>query len=489
MCYPCFMRLRDIVLAYAQEHRLRKLDGHMWRPVAGCPCAYEVGEPYTEFLDDLLNDNAEYHANIRHQDEVVKYLKRFSPPACRNLKGDRNLMSFSDGVLVLSEARFVPYTGGRDPPAGFEGRVARHHIPAPYAARPSHDTPLFDALLLHQMEPAVVHTLHVLLGRLLFPVGALDNWQVMPYLVGLAGAGKSIVLDVVAAMFCTSAAAVLSKTQEAIFGLETKYTKEVIVGRDMPQQLSKVLDATLLQSMVSGEAVSVALKGDAAIDVPKWSVPLIFASNFMPDYIDSAGQISRRIVAFQFPSLVDTPDPQLSKRILSEELPAVVRKVLHAYLGAVRDHGAKGFFNWCPEPLREARKEVRLQTDYLRRFLAAGPLDNASSTVRIYVIQQRDVLTSMPEFEDAFKKYMKFKFPRVDFTLAKKDVSAFTELGYEIETDIKMCKACLKKSKGGKPGVRCCDNYGDANRVNEVFIKHLKIVREAVLYDDFDPLE
>ena len=42
-----------------------------------------------------------------------------------------------------------------------------------------------------------------------------------------------------------------------------------------------------------------------------------------------------------------------------------------------------------------------------------------------------------------------------------------------------MCQACMQKAKGGKPGTRCCADYGTANRVDAVFIKHMKMVRDA----------
>jgi hypothetical protein len=54
----------------------------------------------------------------------------------------------------------------------------------------------------------------ILLGRLTFPVGALDNWQVMAWLVGTAGTGKTIVQEVVAAWFAPSAIGTLTGNQE-----------------------------------------------------------------------------------------------------------------------------------------------------------------------------------------------------------------------------------------------------------------------------------
>ncbi len=140
-----------------------------------------------------------------------------------------------------------------------------------------------------------------------------------------------------------------------------------------------------------------------------WTVPMIMASNFMPDYLDTAGQISRRLVAFNFRKVVRRPDMLLKAKILKTELPSVVHKVLKAYLEVRERNMSEEFYTWCPEELKESQMAVKLETDYVRRFLAAGPEDNASSRVSIYVVQRQGTHSTMGEFKRAFGKYMAYQ--------------------------------------------------------------------------------
>ena len=465
-----FARLRDVVLAHASGRRLKKQGHHVWRPVEGCPCAYEQAEDYKEYLNTVLRRSAEYNAKPQMHRELLEYLRNYDPEAFPNLTRDQDLVSFADGVLELSTDRFEAYPVAEEQ----RKRVARHHIAQPVGSAPE-DAPLFEGVLNAQMSGEMAELMYVMMGRLLFPVRCMDAWQVMPYLVGIAGTGKSLVLDIIAAMFAPSCVSALSGTQERKFGLEGKYDKEVIIGRDLPQALSGVLEATLLQSMVSGEAVSVAAKGKVAIEVQAWRVPMVMASNYKPDYLDSAGQISRRIAAFEFRSAVRRPDPTLTERILKQELPTIMRKALRAYRAAVELHGNEGFFTWCPQEMRDAQRAVQLETDYVRRFLMAGPEDNASKSTRIYVVQRAGATTGMTAFKDAFRKYMKFKHATVNWKFDETNHMPFEELGYEVRK-VQKCKACGKKAKGGDE--RCCLNYSTANRVKHVSIMNMEVVSE-----------
>jgi hypothetical protein len=168
--------LRERVLGHAAAHRLRKAGEAIWRPVPGCPCAYVEGETFRDFLNDLLGDDPDYQAT-RVQDELVKYLRNYNPVECRTIVRDRGLLSFSNGVLLLQDARFVAYPEtAAYPDFELEGRIARNHIAAPYTG--STATPLLDRILSAQLSGEVTETLMVLIGRLLFLIGERDSWQV-----------------------------------------------------------------------------------------------------------------------------------------------------------------------------------------------------------------------------------------------------------------------------------------------------------------------
>ena len=78
-------------------------------------------------------------------------------------KPDRELFSFRNGVLSMTDVVFTP---NADIVVGhpLHGKVARHHIAQEFPGNT--DTPLEDVVLDAQFA---------LIGRLLFPVGKLDN--------------------------------------------------------------------------------------------------------------------------------------------------------------------------------------------------------------------------------------------------------------------------------------------------------------------------
>lgn len=481
-----FITLRDVAMGEGAEGRLRKLGGHIWRPVPGCPCAYEQAESYRDYLNKTLNDEAQYHSKPAYQKELLEYLNNYNPDALRDVVFDRYMLSFADGVLVASEkapeSRFVPY--GRPGAAEIDGKVARHHIALPYAEAGA-PTPLFDSVLSRQFTPEVAATAMVLVGRLMFPVGTHDNWQVMPWLVGTAGTGKSVVQDVVAAMFASSATGTLTGNQEQTFGLDGKYNCHVLLGRDLPRKMAPVLSQELLQCMVSGERICVPRKNQLALEV-RWKVPQLFASNQLPDYADSAGQIVRRIVPLKFCKPVPEPDPTLLQRILETELPALVSRAMEAYLAAAREHGRTGFWRWCPAELLAAQKEVGIATSYVKRFLSLGPDDEQAVTKGggevVHLMKADGVITAVKAISAAYAQFMRDHY---DGVRSSESINRQTleMAGYVVEEDQSVCKHCLRMFLRGNthPSGRrhCCDKYASGARNRLIAVVGYSLERDA----------
>ena len=477
-----FMRLRDEMLRTAKGDKLRKLGTNVWRPVEGCMYAYLEGESFREFINATLDDTKEFHSRTTHYDELHDYLLKYNPKDIRDMVFDRDMLSFRDGVVVTSpdrpEIRFVRY----DDPAvlTLSKKIARHHIDHEYLANVGAPTPLFDGLLAEQFPPDVVHVLLILLGRLLFPVGQYDNWQVFPWLLGTSGTGKSILSVIVAAMFARAMTGTLSGNAEQVFGLEGKYECHVILGRDLPHGMSKKLPQDLLQSMVSGERISVPRKGRVALDV-SWTAPILFASNNYPDYTDSNGQIVRRMVPFAFRQPVVAPDPTLCERIMATELPAIYDRIVKAYFDAVKAHRAVGFWTWAPHALLVAQNEAAVATNHFRRFLALGPDDKGAEVapgLRVYTRDERGVFTSMKALNDAFSAYMERNHRGVK--VEPIDKAAVVLAGYTYETDKNTCSSCHRAVSGGRK-LRCCPNYLHANRKKVTVVGGLSLVTSSDL--------
>jgi phage/plasmid-associated DNA primase len=315
---------------------------------------------------------------------------------------------------------------------------------------------------------------------MLFDVRKMDNWQVMPLMIGEGGTGKSSILDVVDAFFDPTAVCEIDSNFEQKFGLQDKYDKEVVFIRDAPHNLGAVLDQGTFQKMVTGDGMQVSRKNTGAVHV-KWNVPMMAASNTMFDYKDNAGQVSRRIVPFWFTKVlsVGEMDGALVDMIKSKELPNVIARCLTEYRKLLADGGwRKSFWAICPPELREAQEESVAAGNMVYRFLRAGPDDSASSRVRTYVVQKKGAFTEWADFKKAFDAYVRYKHPGEKWKLTTDERGPFTKLGYTVVHE-HTCKAC-----GSVALVGCCPAYSSANRVKRWRIRDLELVREDVAVAD-----
>jgi energy-coupling factor transporter ATP-binding protein EcfA2 len=465
-----FEVLRDLLLGAGKDQKLRKLDGYIYKQTH--PCTYVLHETYEEFINRTLRGNAVYTSHPRNHDLLIKFLQHYDEVGLNNLVVDRNLLAFDNGVMLLRECEFVEYPGD----ARTIGKCARHHIPAKFDGG-SVDTPLFDSLVKYQMSNEVYAMLQVMIGRLFFRAGELDNWQVMLFLYGDSGTGKSTLVNIIKAMFSPTAIAAISNNMEKVFGLEGKHDKEILMGFDTPKNMQNVLDQQMWQSMVSAEDIQIPRKNQRAISVP-WKVPMVWASNLIPDYKDASGAVSRRIMLFMYRKFLNAAmkDTTLQDRIIANELPALVWKCVKAYLEAVSEHGQSDIWTFCPKELLDNQEEIRTSTDFMFRFLTASPEENQSRTHRYYVVFEEGSYTDVARVKDSFKNYMKFKHSEVKFEWPE-DQSAFKKLGYSI-SKMHVCKACGGVAKGGRD--KCCAAYNNANRSNKLVVQNMRLVAEEI---------
>ena len=483
----------------ARELSLRKLVSvrKVYKQVPGCPCAFVPYMSFTKFIRHVVGGDPDLRANVRRMAELETYMDKYEEAAFPWLVRDPDLLSFQNGVLVLSPSvHFVPYpeegpTSAREeedpdsPFAKLRGRVARHHIPLPYTG--SEATPGMDSILSRQFRPVDgaeddgrAEMLYALSGRLLYPVRCRDNWQVMPLLLGEAGTGKSTWLKVVGSMFSEDSLAEVDGNNESTFGFQDKFDKDVVFISDAPDRISRVLPQEMFQKMVSGERVQVSVKhGTAFTEV--WRAPLIAASNKMFDYSDNAGQTSRRVVVFGFGRPIDAAnaDTGLEDRIKNVELPNVIAHCLGAYERMLATVGGGSFWSSsaCPAVLREAQEDAMADGNLVYQFLVAGPVNSSSLRTEHFVRQIPGTITEWTALKSAFDAYVRYKHPGRSWTLSTKEVGPFLKLGYEVVQE-NMCCACGQRALSG-----CCPNYSKANRSKRWRIHGMELVCIPIVND------
>jgi hypothetical protein len=450
-----FENLRVSILSYASQRRMKKVCGFVYAPVEGCPCAHKPVHQYAEFVNLVLKGDPLYLRNPRRFDEMMKFMQNYEVDEMPKYVPDRNLLSFSNGVLSLMDAAFTPYAGMEPAMCSL---IARHHISQPYTGDVA--TPLLDTVLSAQFEPDVIEVLFALIGRLFFAVGQLDKWQVMPYLVGVGGTGKSLILCVINCLFNAGAVGNLASKREEVFGMANLVEKELVMGRDMPAKLSGALPQELMQVMTAGEGMEVARKGQTAINVT-WSAPVIMASNHMPDYTNTGNNVGRRIVTFRFDNVVTNPKEDLLDSICATELPNILARCVGAYHAAcIRVKGSGGFWKSVPPKLLEWQGKLAAATNKVHEFLE---MDEDERGCSITFIEGH--VTWLLDFKAAYMAAMKTPYVA--------DPAVFQRFGYATsDKRWNCCKACRQIAKKG-----CCASFSNDERLKKDLIFNMRLVR------------
>ena len=305
--------------------------------------------------------------------------------------------------------------------------------------------------------------LEVLIGRLFYPIGKFDNYQVMPFMKGDANTGKGTVCDLVKRMFSPGSVGVITATQEEKFGLEGLYQKRLVMIPDLPKKFSKIVNQSDFQSMVTGEGVSVARKNKTAVSDQDWTAPMLGAGNYLPDYNDNSGSISRRLVVFLFSVLITTRNTTLKDEIIRGELVTVMLRCIVRYRTTCERWGSADFWTKiAPASLRGVQSEVKEATNYLANFLI-----NGDDYYQVLYVEGE--VTPMDHLEKAFSNHMRIKH-KEDKVKIGDDKYPIKAAGYTIQR-VHLCKTCHQEASKEV----CGEHYNSKNRYRKLVIQNMRI--------------
>ena len=340
-------------------------------------------------------------------DPAVKYLTESLDMEFPDLKIKRRVWSFNDGIYDATDDRFWFYGQHTDDELVsckiIEKDFADVYFdgpPIPGTGLKTYsdlETPLFDSIFGPQNWDAdMIRWMFVFIGRLFYEVNEKDSWQVIPFLKGVAGTGKSCVIKVVQKMYNSRDIGVISNNIEKQFGLSSIFHKKIFIMPEMKGDFS--LDVACFQSMITGEELSMAVKHESPC-VGRWSVPGILAGNESPRWEDKSGSISRRVVVLDFPNKVpaETSDPNLLPNILDTEIPSIIRKASLSYKWAVDNFGNSDIWNNLPPRILEEKKRLQFSTNPLYSFVNSDKVnvDSEEYTLESIFISQLKIYTSL----------------------------------------------------------------------------------------------
>lgn len=329
----------------------------------------------------------------KHMEEHLQSCADFQLPS---LVKNRGFFSFRNGIYSAEDDTFFTYDEAKE-------RVSDTIVSAKYfdlevdpcvngLAWDDIQTPTLDYIFEYQgFSQECIQWFMILCGRMLYDTGSRDNWQVFPYLLGLAGTGKStIVHGVVAKLYSTEDVGVLSNNTEKTFGLAAIHDKLLFVAGECKRDFQ--LEQTEFQSLVSGESMAINEKYKTAYSV-KWRVPGLMAGNELPSFSDNAGSIARRIVVFRFDKKVSRGDTKLEEK-LKNEMAAILIKCNKAYLKASAEFGHRDVWEVIPKEFVESRDRSMAMLSLLDSFVRQS-----------FVILDPNQVMTVREFHIAVRQY------------------------------------------------------------------------------------
>lgn len=200
----------------------------------------------------------------------------------------------------------------------------------------------------HEDYEGISRMMYMNIGRMLFNRGDLDNWQYMCVLLGIAGTGKSTIIDyVLKRIYAPFNRAEVDNTIEEGFGLgalfyesQPRREKEIFMTTASELKHNCHLDLGLLLKMISGEEITAAMKSAAPVTFEFPTHFIMAANTWVTAWKDDNGNVKRRVQMFKNNRKIRKRDKRsdLGER-LSEELPRIIQKSVRAYHYYVNRYG------------------------------------------------------------------------------------------------------------------------------------------------------
>ena len=314
---------------------------------------------------------------------LCNYLEKHDDVEFPKLEINRHVFAFRNGLFVLGNMKreknsmvselqmpaFYPYDTSPVP----ESIVACKYFDLQfnyeeYFKNGWYDipTPAFESILDHQKLPRdAKEMMYIMVGRMLYNVGELDNWQVIPFVRGVANTGKSSILRVIYSLFNPENVGVMTSNMEKKFWASALYDKFIFLCYEARSEFS--IPKGEFQTVISGEETNVPIKHKTAVSVV-WTAPGFLAGNEIPNWLDAAGSMTRRLVMFEFLCKVTQSDPMLLHK-LRQEIPALLCKINMAYLWAVEQHGKKPIWEWWGPYFEGTKNNLSSHISPLRSFM------------------------------------------------------------------------------------------------------------------------
>lgn len=428
---------------------LRKRKGFIYEPIkspVGLPThAFKYAQTITQFI--LANCNRQhFSANWevvtgKSFDLTIKdmsnLIQQMDDMEMQNLVPDRHKFAFKNGVfltrldkaysksiatrlntdnkkLPVSEwyCKFIPYNNAEFAHVGevksavnyFDfDMVDQSHIEDWYKIK----TPTMQYILEYQLgrrpdAEEIIRHVYMNIGRAFFSRDDLEDWQFALYFKGLAGTGKSTIIEhFLKEIYPQDCRVEISNDISAQFGIggELNNKDDIFLTTFGELDHTCQLSLTNVLQMISGEELAADVKHKELAVTKRWPSHCFFAGNSFPlNWTDKLGAITRRFLLLPFLYKVQRKDLRSDlKDLIRAELPALLQKCTRAYLECVNKNRSKNIWTFCPKIFHETKAQLQQQTNVLQSFM----------TDIKYVVVDNCFITSENDLLEEFKIFAK----------------------------------------------------------------------------------
>lgn len=322
--------------------------------------------------------------------QVVEHLMNTKDERFLLLEKNRNVFSFENGIYIsnssiLTESDtleayhdcFIEYDSSSMKKIG-KDIIACKYFKQKFTCKDIEnpddiETPYLDTIFNYQkLDQDVIRICMMFIGRMLYNVGDLDTWQVMPMFLGTAASGKSTVINIITYIYESQNVGVMGNNFQKTFGLADIYDKFCFIAPEIKKDFN--IDSAELQEIMSGGTLNINIKCKKSVRV-EWKAGGIFGGNEVPNFVDNSGSIQRRVVVTRFDKKVVDKDPMLHKK-LQGEIDKIIRKCNMIYLEYVNNFGTKDLWKYVlPEYYTKTQALLASATNSLAAFLESDILE------------------------------------------------------------------------------------------------------------------
>ena len=229
-------------------------------------------------------------------------------------------------------------------------------------------TPKLDSIFdYQQLTPETKKIVYAMLGRLFFDVGTFDKFHVGMVFKGVAGCGKSSIIQFIASCFDKDAISVLGANMQEKFGWEGTEDADLAAVYELSKHMFVGEGQKILQSALSGEDVTIIRKGKTTITI-QFRAPFIMVGNELPAWSDNSNSMVRRILLILFMFMVSTQNEHLGEE-LEDERPFSLPKMIILYRQLAIEAGGCGLWPRVSQQINQWRDELMCDTQPLVSFL------------------------------------------------------------------------------------------------------------------------